>query len=338
MIDRHPPVDGIAHGGGLARAIADHGGSVDDWLDLSTGINPDPAPLAPFPNRLWHALPDDDLTQAAIAAARAGYGVPAAASILPAPGVQALIQLLPWVRPGAKAAVLGPTYGEYVHVFQSLGAGASEVDSPDALADAPIAVIVNPNNPDGRCIDRQTVVALARAKADAGGLLIVDEAFADLYPDVSVAHLAGMPGLLVLKSFGKFYGLAGLRLGFALGDAVTTNRLAALLGPWAVSGPALAAGAALLPDRDLRQSIAEKIAANAAAQRTILGRVGLRVIGDAALFQLVDLEGAEGLRDRLARHHILTRAFAAHPRWLRFGLCANAAQRNRLEHALIASL
>ena len=87
---------------------------------------------------------------------------------------------------------------------------------------------MNPNNPDGR--------VWTSAEANAG-FVVIDESFADVAPEVSLIGLASRPGTVVLKGVGKFWGLAGLRLGFALGDPVLIRRLSVLLGPWAVSGP-----------------------------------------------------------------------------------------------------
>jgi cobalamin biosynthesis protein CobC len=328
------PQTPVSHGGALARAMARHGGQRGEWMDLSTGINPNP-PMAPaLDGRAWTELPDEDLTLSAIAAARLAYGVPDCAAMVAAPGVQAIIQLLPRLRPGASCAVLGPTYAEYVNVFQSLGRGAQEVESFGQLDEKPVVVVVNPNNPDGRRVPAEAIVTLARRKAAAGGMLVVDEAFCDLHPQLSVVAQTGMPGLLVLKSFGKFYGLAGIRLGFAVGHADDVTCLASHLGPWAVSGPALAVGASLLGDAELRGAIAARILANAEAQRAVLEDARLTLLADTGLFHLVSVDDAHQLHHSLAERHILTRAFDGNPHWLRFGLCAGALQRDRLARAL----
>jgi cobalamin biosynthetic protein CobC len=329
-------IEPVAHGGALARAVRRHGGDKADWLDLSTGINPVAAPLPAFADRLWQALPDEDLFDACLSAARTRHGFPEHAALVAAPGVQSLIQLLPSLRPGADACVLVPTYGEYAHVFGSLGAGSRSVGSIAELAAVAVAILVNPNNPDGRAIMPERLAALAGEQAAKGGLLVVDEAFCDLTPQLSVARHAGMRGLLVLKSFGKFFGLAGVRLGFAAGHADDIAILSARLGPWAVSGPALAAGAHCLGDDAIVAQAAESIHANSAQQRTLLAEAGLPVIADAGLFHLVDVRDAAALHHGLARHHILTRVFDFNPRWLRLGLCADSKERARLASALKA--
>ena len=255
-----------------------------------------------------------------------------------APGVQALIQLLPQLRQGAKAAIFGPTYGEYAHVFQTLGAGRRIINSIDDIQNESVVILVNPNNPTGKMQKSEPLLGLAKTLASKGGLLIVDEAFCDLFPDFSVAGHAGMRGLLVLKSFGKFFGLAGVRLGFAAGHADDILILERALGPWAVSGPALTIGATCYSNDVLRSQITRTIQRNSKAQRKVFSAAALNVIADTGLFYLVEHTAANTLYDRLARKHILTRVFADNPTWLRLGLCKNNDERARLAAALDACL
>jgi cobalamin biosynthesis protein CobC len=324
----------IAHGGALAAAARKYGGNKEDWLDLSTGINPVPAPLPKLNSSVWQALPDADLMENCLGAARQFYGFPRSASLVAAPGVQALIQLLPHLRPGKKAAILGPTYGEYAHVFQTLGSGCRIIKTTEEMEQETVGITVNPNNPDGRIVEPKTLVRIAETMASKGRLLIVDEAFCDLTPDISVAQHAGMRGLLVLKSFGKFFGLAGVRLGFAAGHEDDIAILERLLGPWAVSGPALAIGANCYSNVDLRSKITTQIQRNSKAQNLVLTKQGFNVIADTGLFHLVEHPRAKDIYERLAHQHILTRIFTDQPIWLRLGLCKNASERARLASAL----
>jgi cobalamin biosynthesis protein CobC len=169
-------------------------------------------------------------------------------------------------------------------------------------------------------------------------LLIVDEAFCDLNPEQSVAYQAGMRGLLVLKSFGKFFGLAGVRLGFAAGHTEDIAVLSKHLGPWAVSGPALVIGAACLNDFQLRNEISGSIIENEEAQRAMLENLGFEVVAETSLFHLVIHRYAKTLHERLAHQHILTRIFSDQPNWLRLGLCKDDMERERLRSALSAAL
>jgi cobalamin biosynthesis protein CobC len=230
----------IVHGGGLAMAAARYGGRVQDWLDLSTGINPCPPALPPIDPRAWHRLPDREREEDARFAARDFYQ---SGSVLPlpVPGTQSAIQLLPGLlMDGKTAAILSPTYGEY---GRSLSLAGLEVDCLADLAAIHdghgLVVVVNPNNPDGRVFAPDIVCALADRMAAWGGILVVDEAFGDCQPDLSVASAVETHGnLVVFRSFGKFFGMAGVRLGFVIARAQISERFAQGLGPWAVSGPA----------------------------------------------------------------------------------------------------
>lgn len=324
----------IAHGGALASAMLQYGGSKADWLDLSTGINPLAVPLPAISEQIWQALPDTDVMEQCLTAARRFYNIKTTTSWVAAPGVQALIQLLPQLRPDGTAAILAPTYGEYAHVFQTLGGSSRSADKWEDLPGDKFAIIVNPNNPDGRIVTPETLLELAAIMAQKNGLLIVDEAFCDLTPELSVAAHAGRNGLLVLKSFGKFFGLAGVRLGFAAGHQDDIARLEQLLGPWAVSGPALAIGAACYSDTGLHADITAAINHNSNVQHQMLSAAGLNVVADTGLFHLVEHKAAKAIHERLAQRHILTRIFAGQPQWLRLGLCGNDHERARLASAL----
>lgn len=315
------------HGGDLAAAEARWGRPAAGWLDLSTGINPWRYPLPPLPAHWWTRLPGAAEEGALRAAAARRFGTGAAARVLPAPGTSALIQALPRCVPPGRVAVLGPTYGEHARAWAAAGHRVEEVATLEE-ARAPVTVVVNPNNPDGR------VVAPDRLLAHPG-LLVVDEAFGDERPELSVAPFL-RPGLVVLRSFGKFYGLAGLRLGFALGLPEMLAPLAAQLGPWPVSGPALAVGAAALADDGWAAGTRKRLAAWAARLDGVLEGAGLSVAGGTGLFRLAAHPEAPVLYDRLGRSGVLVRAFAGRPHLLRFGLPEGEAELRRLALALEA--
>ena len=329
----------IAHGGGIAAAAARFGGRPEDWLDLSTGINPNPVALPPVDIAAWHRLPDRHRQDAARAAAARYYGAPNAQP-LPVPGTQSVIQLLPrLIAAGRRAAVLAPTYGEYARVLGNAGVAVDCVESLDAVTDAHgLVVVVNPNNPDGRLVPRDALLALHARVSAMGGLLVVDEAFGDMRPETCIAPLAGegMPGLLIFRSFGKFFGLAGLRLGFVIGEAAVLDRIEDGLGPWAVSGPALTIAAALMAADT--SGIRHDIAQRKAALDAVLAGAGLAVAGGTGLFSLVDHAGAAAIHEGLCRHHILVRPFDYNPRWLRFGLAPDVESDARLAAALAQAM
>ncbi len=277
----------------------------------------------------WTRLPETEAMTALEAAAAARYGSPPGVGTVAAPGTQAIIQQLPALLDGHDVRVLGPTYAEYERVFAPRAAVRVVADLGD-LAGADVAVVVNPNNPDGRLF---APAALTAAAAGVGAL-VVDEAFIDaLDPgDSLVPHLPARA--MVLRSFGKFYGLAGLRLGFAVAPPDLANDLRSRLGPWAVSGPALTIGARALADADWPAASRRRLADEAVRLDRMLAAAGLEPAGGTPLFRLARHPRAPTVFEHLARAGILTRPFARDATWLRFGLPGSAEQWARLHAAL----
>lgn len=324
----------IVHGGGIAAAAALFGGRPEDWLDLSTGINPCPPALPEIAPSAWQRLPDRHLAEAARFAARdfyrSGEILP-----LPVPGTQSVIQLLPrLVEPGRPVAVVSPTYGEYARAFRAAGFAVDAVADIDGIGPQHgMAVVVNPNNPDGRVHAADRLAGLHGRLQANGGLLVVDEAFGDTDPGLSLAPRSpALSNLVLFRSFGKFFGLAGLRLGFVVAAPGILDRFEDWLGPWAVSGPALSLSASLL--RSDVSAIRETIAARRAGLHAALTGAGLTIAGGTALFALVADGRASDIYTQLGRHHILVRKFDYAPEWLRFGLAPDPAADRRLAAAL----
>ena len=340
----------ILHGGDLDMARAAFPGAPEPWIDLSTGINPWPYPFPPLAAEAWTRLPARGAEADLRAAAAACYGVPSAALVAAASGSQALIQLLPRLRAPGRVAVLAPTYAEHAACWAAAGHDVSETVDIDgggeadgaigrpARPSADVLVVVNPNNPDGRVMPSARLLALAERQAMQGGWLVVDEAFADCDPMNSVAPFAGTPGLIVLRSFGKFFGLAGLRLGIALAEPALASRLRAAIGPWAVSGPGLAIATAALVDGGWITGMRARLAREAAALDRLLAGVGLATVGGTDLFRLVAHERATALYRGLGAAGILVRRFDNRPDWLRLGLPADDRARLRLRDACARSL
>lgn len=319
---------GRDHGGDLDRARAAFGG--DDWIDLSTGINRDPYPLPDLPARVWRDLPDRN-AQAALVAAAAGCFGCAPGQVLALAGASAAIQLVPGLRPAGRAAVLWPSYNEHGAALAAAGWQVGHVQDIRQMAGAGLAVVVNPNNPDGRCFAPETLRDLARQV----GLLVVDESFADPRPDLTIA--ADIPdNTLVLRSFGKFWGLAGLRLGFALGAPGLLAQLAERAGPWAVSGPALAIGAQALADRGWHGDTVTQLSESALRMDQLALRAGWQLVGGAHLFRLYRTADAAQAQTALARHRIWSRIFPYSPHWLRLGLPGNRDEWDRVRAAFEA--
>lgn len=321
------------HGGRRAAAMDRFPEAPRPWLDLSTGINPRPYPVGPLDPAVFADLPDPTDTAALEAVAARAYGVADPAMVVAAPGTQILIDLLPLLVAPGKAAVLGPTYGGHGPGWLRAGHHLRSVGHLGELASADYGVVVNPNNPDGRTFSAADLLPLAARLGARGGFLLVDEAFADLEGPGLGGYLP-RPGLVLLRSFGKTYGLAGLRLGFALAAPDMAAAIRAGLGDWAVSGPAIAVGRAALADDDWRRATADWCASAVARLDGLMTGAGFSVEGGCRLFRLYARMDAAAWFERLARAGILTRPFAWRPDILRLGLPASEADFDRLAAAL----
>ncbi|RLU04582.1 threonine-phosphate decarboxylase [Pseudomonas prosekii] len=323
----------LEHGGRLRKAALDYAIAEADWLDLSSGLAPWPFPIPQIPLRAWARLPetDDGLEQAACDY----YG---AAQVLPVAGSQMAIQLLPRLRRAGKVGVLSPCYAEHAEAWRRSGYIVREVLEQEVdffIDNLDVLVVVNPNNPTGLSLTPSRLLDWHSRLAQRGGWLVVDEAFMDNTPQLSVAPFANQVGLIVLRSFGKFFGLAGVRLGFVLAERKLLKLLAEQVGPWAVSGPTRVLGQACLQDTEGHAR--QRLRSEQASQRlaALLERYDLKPQGGCALFQWLITERAEELHEFMARRGILLRLFT-HNSSLRFGLPADAAEEARLEQALQA--
>ena len=304
MNSRQNPRD---HGGGLDAAVEAYGGTRDSWLDLSTGINPVPYPVPPLVPQDWTALPDRNAAAAVLQAARSFWQVPEGADILAAPGASALIARIPALAGPGRVAIAQPTYNEHAAAFTACDWQVVEAGPCDAQ------VVVHPNNPDGRLWSESDLAA---------DLTVIDESFCDVAPAHSLVHLAARPGVIVLKSFGKFWGLAGLRLGFAIASPEAVARLSDLLGPWPVSGPALRIGAHALRDLAWTEATRHRLRTDASRLDQLLTRHGATCVGGTDLFRLYHVDKARSWQDRLARAHVWSRVFPYSDHFLRLGLPA----------------
>lgn len=323
----------LEHGGRLRKAARDYGIAEADWLDLSSGLAPWPFAVPEIPLRAWARLPetDDGLEQAACDY----YG---ASQVLPVAGSQMAIQLLPRLRRAGKVGVLSPCYAEHAEAWRRSGYIVREVLEQEVeffLDSLDVLVVVNPNNPTGLSLTPARLLDWHARLAQRGGWLVVDEAFMDNTPQLSLAPHAHQIGLIVLRSFGKFFGLAGVRLGFVLAERKLLRLLAEQVGPWAVSGPTRVLGQACLQDTEAHTR--QRIRSDEASERLalLLERYGFKPQGGCALFQWLITGHAAALHEFMARRGILLRIFT-HNSSLRFGLPANAAEEARLEQALQA--
>lgn len=314
------------HGGNIDAAIARFGAG--DWIDLSTGINRLPYPVPALPPAAWQRLPPHSDLARLEAVAAAAYGTNA--RIVALAGAQTAIQLLPLIQAPGRAKILSPTYNEHAACLRAAGWTVEEVPEIEALTGAELAVLVNPNNPNGRAFQPDDLLALAKKV----GLLVVDESFMDMTPAFSLTPLAGRKGLIVLRSFGKFYGLAGLRLGFVLGHQDEIAPLARMAGPWPVSGAAIAIGCQALADIAWRNTTIARLEVDAQRLDRMAATAGWKLTGGTALFRLYETHDAAGAQDRLARAKIWSRIFPYSSSWLRLGLPGPEAEWQQLAAAL----
>jgi len=293
------------HGGGLDAAIAKFGGTRGDWLDLSTGINPVPYPVGDISAETWTRLPDQAAFARLEAAARDFWSVPKGAAVLAAPGASSIIARLPLLAPTGTVDIPTPTYNEHAAAFE----GAGWKIGPSETA----RVVVHPNNPDAR---------LWHNPGFDRPLTVIDESFCDVVLGVSHIAQATKPGVVILKSFGKFWGLAGVRLGFAIGDPVLIAQLRQALGPWQVSGPALDIGARAIGDKRWANVTRQRLSTDAARLDATVMMKGAALKGGTSLFRLYEVDDAAKWHKRLAKKRVLSRIFPYSKTWLRLGIPA----------------
>tara|TARA_R110002051_G_scaffold1194_1_gene6507 strand:+ start:2313 stop:3305 length:993 start_codon:yes stop_codon:yes gene_type:complete len=324
----------LLHGGALDRMREAFPDAPAPWIDLSTGINPWPYPVGGIPEAAYHHLPTQAAYERCRTAMSQAFGAPLE-SLLLSPGSELLIRLLPGVISPERVAILSPTYGDHARAWKSAGYEIVETDAPlDMTGTADAVVLCNPNNPDGRRFDPDRLMTAAEKLAARGGWLIVDEAYTDICPELSIAAHGGRNNLIILRSFGKFFGLAGVRLGALIAPPPILTSLSEQLGVWPVSGPALAIGARAYRDRSWQEKTRVRLKEARANLDDTLRAAGLRVVGGCDLFRIVQTQDAASLWRRLAQKGVYVRRFDCSDHMLRIGLPADPESEQRLAGAL----
>jgi L-threonine-O-3-phosphate decarboxylase len=318
----------LEHGGRLRRAAAATGTRPEDWLDLSTGIGPHGWPVPEIPASCWTRLPEDE--DGLIEAAMAYYDAPA---VLPVSGTQSAIQLLPRLRPAGRVAVVSPAYAEHAHGWRQNGHEVHADALEGQIERFDVVVVVNPNNPTGEYRSAGHLMGWHSALRARGGWLVVDEAFMDPTPRGSLAGETRREGLIVLRSFGKFFGCPGARLGFVAARPLLLEALRELAGPWGVSGPARWIGQRALSDFSWHADARARLVRDGERLTALLTRYGLPPAGGTPLFQWVRAEQAQQIHEHFLRCRILLRRFDD-PASLRIGLPGGESGWGRLEEAL----
>ena len=323
----------LEHGGGIRRAARQFGIAPEQWLDLSTGVNPlGWEPLA-VPRSCWARLPEEDDGLETVA--QSFYQ---AAALLPLAGSQVAIQALPRLRTPGRVAVLTPTYAEHAQAWTVAGHAVAAVTVAELEAEIDafaVVVVVNPNNPTGGVLSPAQLLSWRERLQSRAGWLVVDEAFMDATPAHSVAAQVGLPGLVVLRSMGKFFGLAGARVGFLLAEAAVVQQMRLLLGPWHLAGPSRWLAGQALADVGWQAATRRRLPVASARLADLLSCYGWRPVGGSALFQWVVTADAQRGWCELASRGILVRHFVDCG-GLRFGLPGEESAWVRLEEGLRA--
>lgn len=321
----------LDHGGKLRSAADRYGIPLSQWLDLSTGINPLGWPVPELSNETWRRLPEDEDDLEKVACAYYGCDV-----LLPVAGSQAALQRIPELRPPGRVGILTPGYSEHPAAWTGAGhemicLAAGEIEN--AIDHLDVLLLSQPNNPDGQLFSPMVLQKWHRRLSSRGGWLVVDEAFMDVTPELSLANEAGRDGLILLRSLGKFFGLAGARVGFVLAEQLLLKRLKQKLGPWTISGPSRYIAIAALADSAWQQMM--RIQLKTAGQRLseLLLNHGIEPVGGTALFQLAHTPESEHIYQRFARQGVLIRLFPELSA-IRFGLPGIEQEWQRLETAL----
>lgn len=321
----------LEHGGRLLRAARQYDIPLSDWLDLSTGVNPDGWPVPAIPARAWQRLPEDD--DGLVEAASRYYGAP---HVLPVAGSQAAIQALPLLRSHSRVGVLAPGYAEHAHAWTRAGHAVERLPATELLdqqARFDVIVLIHPNNPGGDTFNRERLMRLRESLASRGGWLVVDEAFMDATPEASLCADSGDDGLIVLRSVGKFFGLAGARAGFVCAPQLLLQALRAQLGPWTLAGPARHVVQQAFADVAWQADARRLLSRRSTRLAALLESHGLAPTAGTAFFQWCCHPRATALHEALASRGILVRLFEE-PASLRFGLPRDDADFDRLDQAL----
>jgi len=319
------------HGGQLNGAAKTYNISVDKWIDLSTGINPNGWPIPEIPAFVYQRLPEenDDL----ISAARLYYG---AESVMAIAGSQAAIQMLPGLRPYSRVGVVYPGYQEHAHCWRNVGHQVQLLSPEDIEAHLDVIdvlVIINPNNPTGMIFSKEQLEQWHSRLAERNGWLVVDEAFMDCEPENSLIPLSPKNGLIILRSIGKFFGLAGLRVGFIFAEQSLLDNLAQRLGPWSISNPSRYITAHALMDSSWHVKTGIELKSKSRRLFNLMSESGLSPYGGTHLFQSVNHPYAVELHEQLAKRGVLVRIFQQSSS-LRFGLPKDEDAWDRLKISL----
>lgn len=324
----------IKHGGNLREAAKQYHTPLENWLDLSTGINPNGWLPPEIPPQVWLRLPEDD--DGLLAAAQSYYGVK---NILPVAGSQAAIQSLPYCRATSRVGIVSPTYAEYEYCWRLAGHSVITIHRNEVeqqLHNFDVLIIINPNNPDTYLHQSEVLKHYQEELAKHGGWLIVDEAFIDSTPEHSLLRydLDTMPNLIILRSLGKFFGLAGVRLGFVIATPTLLEQIKLQQGSWSISHPTRWIGNLALQDKVWQENTRESLAKASKEMKQALSTFNLHNLSHTSLFFYFQLSNAKQFQDHLAQKGVWVRHFSQ-PQSIRIGLVKNKTELEVLTQSIL---
>ncbi len=319
----------LEHGGHLIEASEKYHIPLDQWIDLSTGINPNGWPIPAIPAECWQRLPETG--DGLLDAAKQYYQCH---SILAVAGSQAAIQTLPLLRQKSKVGVLVPAYAEHAYSWKKSGHEVVELfDIDTQISELDVLILINPNNPTAQRFSKNQLLNWHQQLKQKNGWLIIDEAFIDSTPEDSLSSYPTAEGLIILRSIGKFFGLAGIRCGFVIASEVILNPLNELLGPWSISHPSRYIATTALLDINWQQQAQDELIKQSKRLNLLLESNRLKVTHKTNLFQWIKTDNAENIYHKLAQQGVLTRLFTQ-PLSLRFGLPKDENQWQQLDKGL----
>ena len=323
----------IKHGGNLREAAVQYDIPLKSWIDLSTGINPNGWLPPKIPSNVWLRLPEEE--DGLLKAAQNYYGVK---NILPVAGSQAAIQSLPKCRPASHVGIVSPCYAEYEYCWRQAGHTVKAIHRGDVdkyLHELDVLVVINPNNPDAYLHANSTLKRWQKQLEKQAGWLIVDEAFMDSSPENSLLQydLDMMPNLIILRSLGKFFGLAGVRLGFVVANPAILNQIKLDQGSWSISHPARWIGKKALQDQAWQKHTRKELEPKAIRLRQVLSILNVKSVNNTSLFCYFELEDAKVLQAYLAKNGVWVRYFEL-PKAIRIGLPKTTKDLSLLESLL----
>lgn len=326
------------HGGRLHHAAQQFGIPIESWIDLSTGINPHSYPLPTVPQEVWQKLPDADDNLLSIAATY--YG---SAHLLAVAGSQVAIEALPKLRSHSRVGILSPAYAEYAYQWKRQGHDVQELSIEELdsqIANLDVVVVIRPNNPTAELLSQAQLKHWLDILQQINGWLVIDEAFIDAMPNsdkLSMITQDPASGLVVLRSVGKFFGLAGIRLGFVWAEPALLSRLAQQLTTWSVSSVARWAGAVSLQDDNWQLLMRQRLVQDSQQLCAMLAKYDFEFVS-TPLFCTVQLpivhrKTGFSVYQYFAERGILIRNFE-HLQAFRLGLPKDAMAWRLLEKAL----